>query len=79
MTDELIKKDGKLTVQKTDIGGKTTETEETIEVTPFETTPANISVKGGCTVNLGDYNSGRVDVMLSMPVIGRRSMKCSPR
>ena len=34
---------------------------------PQEGPFAGVSVKAGCTVNLGDFNSGRVDIMLYMP------------
>jgi hypothetical protein len=41
--------------------------EDTIDVNVFETNPATVSVKAGATVNLGNYESGRVDVMLTVP------------
>lgn len=44
-----------------------TETRATLGVRTFVTAPAVLSVKGGCTVNLGNYESGRCDVMLSYP------------
>jgi hypothetical protein len=47
--------------------GKEEVSNERIRIRPFISTPANISVKAGITINLGNYESGRVDVMLSMP------------
>lgn len=44
-----------------------TETQETIDIHVFQTNPATVSIKGGATVNLGNYESARVDVMLTMP------------
>jgi hypothetical protein len=62
----VIAKDGRLEVTRTVLGKEDT-TSDTISVRPFETNPASISVKAGATVNLGNYESARVDVMLSMP------------
>lgn len=66
MTEEYKAPKGKKTVSRIVFGKETEETEE-IDVGIFETIPANVSVKAGATVNLHDYNSGRIDVMLSMP------------
>lgn len=43
------------------------EESEEIEVRTFESEPAIVSTKLGITKNLGDYNSLRVDVNLSLP------------
>ena len=43
------------------------EEEHRITVKPFVTNTATVSVKGGATINLGNYESGRIDVMLSVP------------
>jgi len=59
-------RDGILEVSKT-VLGKEEVSSERIRVRPFLTNVAVISVKAGVTVNLGNYESGRVDVMLSMP------------
>lgn len=40
---------------------------EKLEVKPFLTEVATVSVKAGATINLGNYESARVDVMLSIP------------
>jgi hypothetical protein len=53
-------------VRKT-VFGKEEVSNERIRIRPFISTPANISVKAGITINLGNYESARVDVMLSMP------------
>jgi predicted RNA-binding protein YlqC (UPF0109 family) len=47
--------------------GKEEVSNERVRIRPFVSNPANISVKAGITINLGNYESGRVDVMLSMP------------
>ena len=41
--------------------------EEIIEITPFEGETACVSVDGGMTVNMGNYESCRVGVMIAMP------------
>ena len=66
MSDDLIVKDGRYEVSRTVMGAEESDSGR-ITVTPFHTTPANISVKGGATINLGNYESARIDVMLSMP------------
>lgn len=57
---------GRISVTRTVYGADTGD-EETIEVPFFEAEPARISVKGGITKNMGDYNSIRVDVEVVMP------------
>lgn len=47
--------------------GKEEVSNERIRIRPFVSNPASISVKAGITINLGNYESGRVDVMLTMP------------
>jgi hypothetical protein len=47
--------------------GKEEVSQERIRIRPFVSNPASISVKAGITINLGNYESGRVDVMLTMP------------
>ena len=63
---EIISKDAYFEVRRTVVGKETVENDR-IRIRPFVTTPANVSVKGGATVNLGNYESARVDVMLSCP------------
>jgi len=40
---------------------------ETIEVTKFETEPARVRVGFGLTINLGNYESARLDVSVEVP------------
>lgn len=47
--------------------GLATQVDETIEVRRFVTEPARVSVEMGMTVNLGNYESARVNVMLTVP------------
>jgi hypothetical protein len=47
--------------------GKEEVSNERIRIRPFISAPASISVKAGITINLGNYESARVDVMLTMP------------
>ena len=63
---EIISKDAYYDIRKTILGKKQVEIGR-IRIRPFVTNPANISVKAGATVNLGNYESARVDVMLSVP------------
>jgi hypothetical protein len=41
--------------------------EETILVRAFATEPAKVSVGRGVTINIGNYQSARIDVMVSLP------------
>lgn len=41
--------------------------DETIEVTKFETEPAKVRVGFGLTINLGNYESARLDVSVEVP------------
>ena len=63
---EISAKEKIIEVRKTAFG-KEEVSSERVRIRPFISTPANISVKAGITINLGNYESGRVDVMLSMP------------
>lgn len=63
---EIISKEAFHEVRKTILGKEQVDTGR-IRIRPFVTTPANVSVKAGATVNLGNYESARVDVMLSVP------------
>ena len=53
-------------VRKTVVGEEEVSNER-IRVRPFVGHPATVSVKAGFTKNLGNYESARVDVFLSMP------------
>lgn len=41
--------------------------EETIEITPFESEAACVALDAGMTVNMGNYQSAKVGVMIAMP------------
>jgi len=43
------------------------ESEELIEVRRFETEPAEVGVNLGRTINMGDFNSVRIDVSVKIP------------
>lgn len=63
---EVQTRDAIAEVRKTMFGSEEVSNER-IRIRPFISTPASISVKAGVTINLGNYESGRVDVMLTMP------------
>lgn len=63
---QITTRDSIAEVRKT-VFGKEEVSSERIRIRPFVSTPATISVKAGVTINLGNYESGRVDVMLTMP------------
>jgi len=60
-----------ITASRTYLTGGTIASEDSavddLEVRKFEVEPAYISVNHGRTVNLGDYESARVDVRVSVP------------
>ena len=56
-----------LEVTCTTIGKLNKHLEKRIKVRPFETTPANVSIKYGLTIPLQAYASARIDVMISVP------------
>jgi len=58
--------EGKMQVTKSYYNKEET-AEKEIEITPFLSEPAYVSVKAGFTMNLGNYESGRVDIMVSVP------------
>lgn len=62
----IISEEAFYEVSKTVIGEEETKT-GTLRVSKFISTPAVVSVKGGATVNLGNYESARIDVTLSVP------------
>ena len=63
---EIETRDSIAEVRKT-MFGREEVSNERIRIRPFISQPASISVKAGVTINLGNYESGRVDVMLTMP------------
>jgi len=64
--NEIIVVPAKTRVTKTYFGHEEIK-DETLDITVFITPPAIVSIKAGCTVNLGNYESGRVDVLISIP------------
>jgi len=71
MPRKISEKEGMVEVTKTTmkagekLGGK--EKKAKIKIRPFVTETANVSVKYGYTLPMGDYASARMDVMISMP------------
>lgn len=70
MTEDVRGKNGVIKVSRT-VGrkdkGKTTSSEEMIEVQKFETNPATVSCALGMTLNLGNYESAKIEVFVSLP------------
>lgn len=70
---EIQKRDGKIQVSRTihdrlaKQGFEVQNEEKTIEIRPFATNPASISIKKGVTIDLGNYQSSRIDVMVTLP------------
>lgn len=64
--EEVKGVEGKLSVTRSMYSNEESE-DQIISITPFKSEPAYVSVKAGFTLNLGNYESGRVDVMVSMP------------
>ena len=64
--DELLVRDAIWEVSRSVLGQESVD-QGRIRIRPFLSAPANISIKAGFTMNLGNYESGRADVMLSMP------------
>ena len=56
----------KVTVSETKFN-QTTEEKQLIQIRPFATDPAHICVKLGRTINLGNYESAKIDVSVDMP------------
>jgi hypothetical protein len=63
---EIKSVEGYATVSKTLLGEETVQ-ENKFRVREFVTDPAVVSVKAGFTCNLGNYESARIDVMVSSP------------
>ena len=55
-----------ITVSKTQFNQQTEE-KSFINIRPFGTEPAHVSVKLGRTINLGNYESAKIDVMVDIP------------
>ena len=71
VAEKVIVAESLVTVRKQfRVSGENSEIEETvdtIDVHKFVTEPAKIEFKLGVTMNLGDFESARVDIGVSMP------------
>jgi hypothetical protein len=56
-----------LTVTKTLVGGEERDTKTKLSVKPFLSEPAYVRVSQGMTKNMGNYESLRVDVAITLP------------
>lgn len=65
-TRSALGEEGIITVSQT-MFNQVSETREHISIRPFATTPARVGVKFGRTINLGNYESARVDVSFDIP------------
>lgn len=67
MSDSIVSKKATAVVSRTiGKGDEETSTEE-ISVHEFTTTPASVGVDFGLTINLGNYNSARINVSAQVP------------
>jgi len=62
----LAEREGSITVTTT-VLNETKEKRKKIQIRPFVTNPASVSVKLGSTIPTGDYSSVRIDVMITAP------------
>lgn len=72
MPKKVIEKEGLLTVSTTisrmgELVKTVTDKTDKIKIRPFVTDTATVSVKKGVTKSIANYESARVDVMLSVP------------
>lgn len=58
--------EGTISVSKTLLGHQESSSEK-IKVRPFLTETANVGVKYGMTIPMGDYSSARIDIMINAP------------
>ena len=58
--------EGQISVRCTHFGQEA-ETQEVIAVRPFVTHPARVRISRGRTINLGNYESARVDATVEIP------------
>lgn len=63
---KAVGKEGTILVSKT-ILGQTTQKEEKIEIRPFLTDTASMSMSLGRTKNIGNYENVKVSVMVTAP------------
>ncbi len=64
--DNVQKREALVRVRKTRLNQETTE-EEYIAIRPFLTTPAQGELSAGRTINLGNYESAKVQVTITVP------------
>jgi hypothetical protein len=62
----VVGKEATLVVSRTMFHQETEERSQ-LPIRPFATIPAKVAVKLGRTINLGNYESARVDVSMEMP------------
>ena len=65
--ENVESKEATVVVSRTYLGQTKTK-EKKIRIRPFVTDTANVSVKFGTTIPLGDFQSARVDVMISCQI-----------
>ena len=65
-TKQAIAHEIKITVSETKFN-QISEEKQLIQVRPFATDPAHICVKLGRTINLGNYESAKIDVSVDIP------------
>jgi len=59
-------REGLISVSKS-VFNQEEESQQLIQVRPFATEPARVGVKLGRTINLGNYESARIDVSIDIP------------
>lgn len=67
--------DKTVTVRRT-VFKQTTEDMETIEVRPFVTDTARVRASRGVTLNLGNYESARIEVSIDLPCYKEEILPC---
>jgi hypothetical protein len=77
-TDETIVADTKVVVSSKYMG-KDESHPKTVEVRKFEVEPAYVRVAAGMTKNMGNYESLRVDVSITMPCYAEEVDKAIPK
>lgn len=63
----IKKRDGRIWVSKMYKGGKEERSDEKIGISPFVVEPAYVTFSEGVTLNIGNYQSVRIDVGISLP------------
>lgn len=75
---KVTEKEGRISVTRTYLD-QTIEKKERIKIRPFVTDTATVSVKYGATLSMGDYQSARIDVMVSVPAYVEEIMEVYPQ